>query len=189
LTVFIGLGNPGTEYTETRHNAGFWAAEKLAHKTGASFKKAFLSPYLIAKTVFKGTEVLIIKPLTYMNKSGIVHKAVAGKYGLEPSDIYTACDNLDLKPGSAKLKLKGSAGGHNGLKSIIDELGTELFPRFFIGIGHPGNKEDVIDFVLSEPPDDEKKAVMEAAEKTAEAFLGILEDGPEKVMNMFNRKS
>ncbi len=162
IKLIVGLGNIGREYEQTRHNAGFWFADAVARKYGAFFqeqKKFFGS---LAKFRAAGQEVLILKPSTLMNRSGQAVAAVAQFYKIKPEEIVVAHDELDLMPGIRKFKKGGGTGGHNGLKSISQCLGTQDYYRIRFGIGHPrtlGLPMDVSDFVLGKPSSEDMRKI------------------------------
>jgi len=154
IKLIVGLGNPGADYERTRHNAGFWLADEVAHDLGASFtyEKSFAGA--IAKARVSGEQVLIAKPQTFMNRSGQCVGALARFYKIEPEAVLVLHDELDLMPGQVKLKLGGGHAGHNGLKDIAAVLSSSNFWRLRIGIGHPRTlnlNQQVADFVLHQP--------------------------------------
>ena len=154
IRLIVGLGNPGDEYEQTRHNAGFWFVDALARQHGATLKKAAKFFGLTAKTTIAGQPLWLLKPSTFMNLSGKAVAALAGFYQLPVDSILIVHDELDLLPGQTKLKLGGSHAGHNGLKDIQARLGSAAFWRMRLGIGHPRSlalNQDVIDFVLHRP--------------------------------------
>ena len=162
IRLIVGLGNPGDEYARTRHNAGFWLADRVADDLQASFalEKAFFGH--VAKARHKGENVLLAKPMTYMNRSGQSVGALARFYKLAPEQILVLHDELDLAPGQAKLKQGGGHAGHNGLKDIQAALGSPAFWRLRLGIGHPrelGLVQPVVDFVLHPPRRPEQDAI------------------------------
>src|SRR6185369_7797074 len=162
IRLVAGLGNPGREYAATRHNAGFWFVDRLAQKLGAA-----LSPESrFAGEVAKSGDVRLVKPMTYMNESGRSVAALARFFGIAPEEILVVHDELDLKPGEAKMKQGGGVAGHNGLRDIQAALGTPQFWRLRLGIGHPRDsalpQQDVVDYVLH-PPRAEERAALDAA--------------------------
>jgi len=148
IRLIVGLGNPGMEYESTRHNAGFWWVEHIAATRKAPFNAEKKFHGLAARVHLDGHEAWLLKPQTFMNRSGQAVGALAGFYKIAPEEILVVHDELDLSPGDARLKKGGGHGGHNGLKDIIAHLGTSDFWRLRIGIGHPGDKNQVADFVL-----------------------------------------
>lgn len=176
VKLIVGLGNPGKEYEATRHNAGFWWVDELARAHGSSFRADAKFHGLIAKVTLHGHEVHLLKPQTFMNVSGRAVGAVAQFYKLEPAQILVVHDELDLPPGSVKLKLGGGHGGHNGLKDIITHLGTRDFWRLRIGIGHPGERTEVVDYVLNVPRKEEQ-VLIEAALRRAQDVSALIIEG------------
>lgn len=147
LRAIIGLGNPGPEYTKTRHNAGFWFVDALADQYRASFTAEKKLHGDTARINIAGQEIRLLKPNTFMNKSGQAVQAVAAYFKIHPTEILVVHDELDLPAGTARLKKSGGHGGHNGLRDIIRHLGND-FPRLRVGIGHPGHKNQVLNYVL-----------------------------------------
>lgn len=148
IRLIVGLGNPGPEYEDTRHNAGFWWVERIAAARKAMFNAEKKFHGQAARARLDGHEAWLLKPQTYMNRSGQSVGALAAFYKILPDEILVVHDELDLPPGDARLKKGGGHGGHNGLKDIIAHLGTPDFWRLRLGIGHPGDKSQVADFVL-----------------------------------------
>jgi len=187
--VFIGLGNPGKKYQGTRHNVGFAALEKIAGKTGIQLKRSLGKKYRAAEGHYRQQKVVFIEPLTYMNRSGEIIPSLIKKYQASAENTVILCDNLDLAPGVVRVKTKGSAGGHNGLASIISAFGTGDFPRIYIGIGRPEHRGGVVPHVLGIPRGEEQKQIDEGVDQAAEAAIRLLEAPLERVMNEFNRKN
>jgi PTH1 family peptidyl-tRNA hydrolase len=185
IKLIVGLGNPGREYELTRHNAGFWWVDELARLHDANFKADSKFHGLIAKATLHGRETFLLKPQTFMNVSGRAVGAVAQFYKIEPAQILVVHDELDLPPGSAKLKLGGGHGGHNGLKDIIAHLGTKDFWRLRLGVGHPGDRAEVVNFVLNAPRKEEQVLIDEAMARAQEIaphlFEGTLEAAMRKL--------
>ncbi|MEY4676475.1 MAG: hypothetical protein RLZZ470_982 [Pseudomonadota bacterium] len=159
IKLFVGLGNPGAEYEDTRHNAGFWFIDQLAQQL-----KVQLSPEKnyhgwAVRTTLQGETIWLLKPATFMNLSGKSVGALARFFKIEPAQILVAHDELDVVPGEAKLKLGGSHAGHNGLRDIHAQLGTDAYWRLRIGIGHPGVKSEVIHWVLKKPAPEQRKVI------------------------------
>lgn len=168
IKLIVGLGNPGCEYEETRHNAGFWWVDEFARANRLSFKLDNKFHGLAAKGQVHGQELYLLKPQTFMNASGRGVGALAQFYKITPEQILVVHDELDLPPGSAKLKLGGGHGGHNGLKDIIAHLGSRDFWRLRIGIGHPGDRAEVVDFVLNAPRREERELIDTAVQRGLE---------------------
>ncbi|MGH8460657.1 MAG: aminoacyl-tRNA hydrolase [Stenotrophobium sp.] len=150
LHAIVGLGNPGAEYARTRHNSGFWFVEQLAAQHRGNFRVESRFRGELARVRIGESEVLMLKPATFMNLSGEAIQRLAQFYKIAPADILVAHDELDLPAGTARLKVGGGHGGHNGLRSVHQHLGAEYL-RLRIGIGHPGHKDQVLDYVLGRP--------------------------------------
>jgi len=174
IRLFVGLGNPGTEYEATRHNAGFWWLDALAGKLGVRLVADRGYHGLLARLNTAAGPVWLLEPMTYMNRSGQSVAALARFYKIAPAEILVVHDELDIAPGHAKLKFGGSAGGHNGLKDIHAQLGTLDFWRLRLGIGHPGVKAEVIDYVLRKPAPDQREAILQCITRTLEASEALL---------------
>ncbi len=151
IRCVVGLGNPGPDYASHRHNAGFWLLDRLAQQHGVCFRQEKKFHGLIARLPPAAGDLWLLKPTTYMNQSGRAVGALAQFYRLQPEQILVVHDELDLPPGVVRLKQRGGHGGHNGLRDIIQVLGTPAFPRLRIGIGHPGHQAAVMKYVLSAP--------------------------------------
>jgi len=151
LKVIVGLGNPGPKYTETRHNAGFWFIEEVARKYSATFRLEKKFHGEVAKISLQGKDIWLLKPDTFMNRSGLATQSLLSFYRITADQLLVAHDEIDLPPGTAKLKTGGGHGGHNGLRDIINQLGSKDFHRLRIGVGHPGSKDQVVDYVLRKP--------------------------------------
>ena len=182
IKLFVGLGNPGPEYAATRHNAGFWWIDQVARQLNATLvtERGFHS--LVARANVGGQSVWLLQPQTFMNLSGKSVAALARFYKIAPEEILVAHDELDLAPGTVRLKSGGGAGGHNGLKDTISHIG-EGFWRLRFGIGHPGDRAEVIDYVLKRAPAAEETLTLEAVKRAADEVPKILDEGAEKVMN------
>jgi len=187
--IFIGLGNPGTKYLNTRHNAGFLAVEKAAEKAYLTFNKGFGKKFRVAEGRFQNAKMVCVEPLTFMNNSGQIIHTLKRKYQLSEENMVVVCDNLDLAPGVIRVKRGGSSAGHNGIASIIRFLGTNDFLRVYIGIGRPPFNGDVIAHVLGVPSQDEREDLRRGTELAADALLQLMNHPAEKVMNEFNRKN
>jgi len=182
IKLIVGLGNPGREYEATRHNAGFWWLDEFARAHSANFKADSKFHGLVARVALRGHEAHLLKPQTFMNVSGRSVGAVAQFYKIEPANILVVHDELDLPPGSAKLKLGGGHGGHNGLKDIIAHLATRDFWRLRIGIGHPGERSEVSDYVLHAPRKEEQALMDEAMQRAQDVAMLIIEGKLEAAM-------
>jgi PTH1 family peptidyl-tRNA hydrolase len=161
IRLIVGLGNPGPRYADTRHNAGFWFVDQLARERGGAFRADSKCEGEVTRFTAGGVNCLLLKPLTFMNKSGAAVQKLAAFYRLTPGEILVVHDELDLPPGTARLKMGGGHGGHNGLRDIDRHLGSE-FARLRIGIGHPGIRDAVIGYVLEKPSREDEAAVREA---------------------------
>lgn len=181
IKLFVGLGNPGEQYVETRHNVGFWWIDFIGqnHKLSLKNSKKYFGEF--SKHNEDG-EVFFLKPSTFMNDSGKSVQALAKFYKIEPEEILVIHDELDIQPGTAKLKLGGGHGGHNGLKSIQTSLGSNNFWRLRIGIGHPGDKSKVIGYVLNKPSKIEMQLIQESIINSYKVFSYIMLGQFEKAM-------
>lgn len=169
IRLIVGLGNPGPEYEQTRHNAGFWLIDNLAQASGVRLARESRFQALAGKIRIQGQEIWLLAPQTFMNRSGQSVGALASFYKIVPADILVVHDELDLAPGIARLKLGGSSGGHNGLKDITAALGSQDYWRARIGIGHPralGLQQAVVDYVLHRPRKEEQACINDAIERT-----------------------
>ena len=185
MFVLVGLGNFGREYERPRHNAGFEAIDYLAALYRIPLtREKFRS--ILGEGMIQGEKVLLVKPQTYMNNSGEAVRAIMDFYKLEPNKLVVVFDDIDLEPGVIRIRTRGSAGTHNGMRSILYHLGTEEFPRIRIGIGKPDPRFDLADYVLGRLDQSEQKAMNEAVEKVAEAVGILLVSGIETAMGKFN---
>ena len=186
MFLIAGLGNPTEKYEKTRHNAGFDTIDVLADRLGVKMKKTVFNA-LVGKGMIGSEKVLLVKPLTFMNLSGNAVQAVARFYKIDPTkELVVIYDDTDLEEGRLRLRKKGSAGSHNGMKSIVARLGTEEFSRIRIGIGKRPEQMDMVDFVLGRF-DKETRAIMEQAfSKAADAAEDIVKNGMDHAMNHFN---
>jgi PTH1 family peptidyl-tRNA hydrolase len=181
LRIIVGLGNPGPEHQVTRHNVGFWFVDLLARRHGGEFRDYRKYSGETARVAIDGQELILLKPTTYMNRSGLSVRQISDFYKIVPDDILVAHDELDLPVGSVRLKNGGGHGGHNGLRDTIAHIG-ENFWRLRLGIGHPGNKAEVIDYVLTRAPRVEEDLILEAVATAADSVPLILEQGAERAM-------
>ena len=181
--IIAGLGNPGERYTFTRHNAGFLAIDYLAQTFNTKVDRIKFKG-LVGSFEYADKKVLLLKPMTYMNSSGDSIIEAVNFYKIKPEKLIVIYDDIAFDVGVVKMRKKGSDGGHNGVKSIIQRLGTEEFPRIRIGIGVP--KDDMVKHVLSEFEDDEKQKIFRAIEKTAQGIKILLENGIDRAMNYIN---
>jgi PTH1 family peptidyl-tRNA hydrolase len=174
IRLFVGLGNPGPEYEATRHNAGFWFIDALAQKLGARLAAERAYQGVAARVTQGGNVVWLLEPMTYMNRSGASVAPLARFFKIEPSEILVVHDELDLLPGQSKLKFGGSAAGHNGLKDIHGLLGTLDFWRLRLGIGHPGIKSEVANYVLKKPAPNDREAIDSAIVRSLQASEALM---------------
>ena len=186
ISLIAGLGNPGPGYAQTRHNAGYWFLDALQRRTVFSYRSETRFRAELADILVGGQKLRLLRPTTWMNESGGPVSAVARYFGIEPAQVLVVHDDLDLPPGIARLKRAGGHGGHNGLRSIFQELGSQDFARFRLGIGHPGSPDDVTDYVLRTPSADDRNAIGDVIERTLDLFNGIAMGDWEKVMNQLH---
>jgi PTH1 family peptidyl-tRNA hydrolase len=170
IRLIVGLGNPGEKYERTRHNAGYWWVEAVAEARRAGWKRETRFSGLTAKVEEGGREFHLLKPTTYMNESGRSVSALMRFFKIEPASLLVVHDELDLPPGAVKMKRGGGTGGHNGLSDIAESLGTKDFWRLRVGIGHPGDRDLVADYVLDKP----RRAEKDAIDPPFERSLGLL---------------
>ncbi|PIG27680.1 PTH1 family peptidyl-tRNA hydrolase [Janthinobacterium sp. 35] len=179
IRLIVGLGNPGPEYEQTRHNAGFWLVDNLANSLpGTRLQRDSRYNAMLAKTSIAGKEVWLLEPLTFMNRSGQSVGALARFFKIAADEVLVVHDELDLMPGIARLKKGGSAGGHNGLKDITAALGTQDYWRLRLGIGHPRTlslQQQVADFVLHRPRREDQELIEQAIEKSLQVMPQIVE--------------
>jgi PTH1 family peptidyl-tRNA hydrolase len=190
LFLIVGLGNPGIKYAFTRHNAGFWVIDELASRSKARLREVRGESF-IARTFVAGREVILAKPLTFMNRSGTAVAALLRLFSLERKNLLIVYDDMDLPPGKIRLRARGGSGGHKGMASIITLLQSEEIPRLRLGIGRPDSFEESIsggeiDYVLSPFPPAEEKIVLEAVLRAADAIEVFLTRGLEEAMNRYN---
>ncbi len=187
MKVIVGLGNPGKKYDNTRHNIGFEAIDYIADKEGISINTG-KHKALIGTGYMGGEKVLLVKPQTFMNLSGESLRPIMDFYKLEPEDFIIIHDDIDLDVGRLRIRKKGSAGGHNGLKSIISHLGSMDFPRVKIGVGEKPKGYDLADYVLGHFTGDDKLEMEDAKDRAAKAAAMMVSGEIEKAMNEYNRK-
>ena len=184
--LIVGLGNPGKEYAGTRHNCGFLAIDLLAQNLGCKIDKGKFQG-LYGQTVYEGKKIYLLKPQTYMNLSGRSILQLSAYYNIPPQRIIVLFDDISLEVGRLRIRADGSAGGHNGIKSIISEVGSQEFPRVKIGVGgKPHPNADLADWVLSGFTASEEKALHSALERAADAALDIISRGVPETANRYN---
>ena len=188
IRLLVGLGNPGPEYEATRHNAGFWFIDEVARKLGTALTPERSYFGRVARVNRPDGPVWLLQPMTFMNLSGKSVAALARFFKIAPHEILVAHDELDLMPGQAKMKLGGSHAGHNGLKDIHAQLGSPDYWRLRLGIGHPGVKSEVIDYVLRKPPLAEREAIDKITEQAVETLDLILAGDMERAMMKLHAK-
>ena len=185
MYLIVGLGNPEADYSKTRHNMGFNTVNKISNKFGIEInKKKFDSLY--GEGIIENEKVILLKPQTYMNLSGKAISQVVNFYKIPLENVCVIYDDMDIKPGQIKIRKKGGAGSHNGMKSVIAELNSEEFTRIRVGIGIPKFKDDSINYVIGAIPEEEIKILDEGTTKAAEAMISILKNGIDYSMNNFN---
>lgn len=184
--LIVGLGNPGEKYARTRHNLGFLALDLLAERQKLKINRIKYKA-LVAETEFGGERCLLMKPQTYMNLSGESVGEAARFYKIPADHVVVISDDISLPVGKLRIRTGGSAGGHNGLKNIIQHLGTDQFPRIKVGVGAPGQAGyDVVDWVIGRPLGEDQKVLMEALDRAGDAAEVLISQGSDRAMNRFN---
>lgn len=183
IKLIAGLGNPGTQYEATRHNVGFWFLNELARSKGAQFKHERKFHGEVAKVTLEGQDIWLIKPLTYMNRSGQAVASLAHFYKIPPESILVVHDELDIATGLVRLKKGGGHGGHNGLRDMISQLGDKGFMRLRLGIDHPGHSSEVSHYVLSKPKPEDARLMEYAIDEVLRQLHLIIPGEMEKAMN------
>lgn len=187
MYIIVGLGNPGSKYEGTRHNAGFETVDRLANEYGLALD--FIKhEAMCAKGMIEGNKVILAKPTTYMNLSGKSVRQLVNFYKIKEEELIIIYDDISLAPGQLRIRKKGSAGGHNGIKSIIEQLGTDTFTRIKVGVGSKPAGWDLADFVLGHFQGNEVEIMKEAYKQAASAVVDIIKNGPDHAMNEFNSK-
>jgi PTH1 family peptidyl-tRNA hydrolase len=187
LFLIVGLGNPGREYRETRHNIGFMLVDRLAVRLNLSFRKLQFKA-LVASGAYAGNKVILAKPQTFMNLSGQAVSALLRFYKLPLTNLMVAHDHLDLPFGAIRIRPDGGAGGQRGMESIIERLGTQNFPRIRLGIGRPPGQMDPAAYVLQEFPDGDTVSLSQTLDRAADAIITWMDDGLEPAMTRFNAR-
>ena len=182
IQLVAGLGNPGAKYEQTRHNAGFWFVDKVAHQYNALFKSESKYKSEVARCSIAGNDCRLQKPMDFMNRSGLPVASLAAFYQIPRSSILIVHDDLDLPPGTVKLKRGGGHGGHNGLRDLIPHLGGNDFLRLRIGIGHPGHRDDVVGYVLKNASRDERAVIDQAIDDAVKVLPDIISGNFNKAM-------
>ena len=185
MKLVVGLGNPGLKYEKTRHNVGFRVIDMLSQETGISVNRSKFKG-LMGKGLIEGEDVILLKPLTYMNLSGESVREAMNFFKIEPEDLIVICDDIDIPFGTIRIKGRGSAGTHNGLKSIIGQIGSQNFPRIRISVGQKPPYMDLAAFVLSSFSPEEEQVLHFELKNGRDGVLSILEKGLQKTMSQFN---
>jgi PTH1 family peptidyl-tRNA hydrolase len=188
LKLIVGLGNPGPEYARTRHNAGFLFVDELARRLGGVFRSEARHQGDLAKVRIDGTEVWLLKPMTFMNRSGGPTQSIAAFYKIPVESVLVAYDELDFPPGIIKLKQGGGAAGHNGMRDIIANLG-DPFWRLRIGIGHPGDRAAVLNFVLGRASAEDSRLIDDAISAGLDVLPTLLSEGGQKAMHRLHTRN
>jgi peptidyl-tRNA hydrolase, PTH1 family len=188
LKLVVGLGNPGAEYARTRHNAGFWLVDELARRAGGTFRSDSRHQGDLAKVRLADTELWLLKPMTFMNRSGGPVQSVANFYKIPVDSILVAYDDLDFPPGIIKLKQGGGAAGHNGIRDIAPQVG-ENFWRLRIGIGHPGDRSAVLNYVLGRPSAEDTRLIEEAIAAGLDVVPLLISDGGQKATHRLHTRN
>ncbi|MDG4812036.1 aminoacyl-tRNA hydrolase [Hydrogenovibrio sp. 3SP14C1] len=189
VKLIVGLGNPGGQYEQTRHNAGFWFVEEVARQFNVQFRPETKFLGEAARVQSNGLDVWLLKPMTFMNRSGQSIQAIAKFYKIAPEEILVVHDELDLDPGVAKLKTGGGHGGHNGLRDTIAALGTKEFKRLRLGIGHPGDRNQVVDYVLKASSKTDRTLIDDAIYDATRVLPDLLNDDMARAMNQLHTKA
>jgi PTH1 family peptidyl-tRNA hydrolase len=186
IRLFVGLGNPGPEYEATRHNAGFWWIDALARELGARLQPERAYQGLVARVNTAAGPVWLLQPMTFMNRSGASVAPLARFFKIEPQQVLVVHDELDLQPGQVKLKFGGSAAGHNGLKDIQGLLGTPDYWRLRLGIGHPGVRAEVVNYVLKKPAPEQREAIEKVIDSSLKAHTLLMAGEMDKALAMIH---
>lgn len=187
MYIIVGLGNPGKKYEHTRHNAGFEVIDILADRMGINVEES-KHKGLLGRGMLEGQKVVLVKPQTFMNLSGECVREVADFYKVAEDEIIVIYDDISLDPGQLRIRAKGSAGGHNGIKNIIAQLGTQVFPRVKVGVGEKPRMMDLADYVLSRFSKEDQGKMDDAFKEAADAVAMMVSQGVEPAMNKYNTK-
>jgi PTH1 family peptidyl-tRNA hydrolase len=188
LKLIVGLGNSGPEYARTRHNAGFWLVDELARRLGGTFRSDSRHQGELAKVRVDGTELWLLKPMSFMNRSGGPVQSVANFYKIPVDSILVAYDDLDFPPGIIKLKQGGGAAGHNGIRDIAPQVGDQFW-RLRIGIGHPGDRAAVLNYVLGRPSAEDARLIGEAIGAGLDVVPVLISDGGQKAIHRLHTRN
>jgi len=187
--LIVGLGNPGPEHSETRHNAGFWFVDSLAEKHSLSFRSESRFKAEICRIQTAEIDCWLCKPMTFMNRSGFSVQAMSSFYKISVEEILVAHDELDLAPGIARLKKAGGHGGHNGLRDIIAQMGDKSFTRLRLGIGHPGSQDKVSPYVLGRPSQDDRQLIEIAIKESVDVMPLVFAGDYQEALNGLHQKT
>ena len=187
MKLIAGLGNPGAEYQRTRHNAGFWFVDELARQAGASWRRESKLQCELARARIADTDVWLMKPNTFMNRSGAAVQAVSSFYRVPPDELLVVHDEIDLPPGAVRLKQGGGHGGHNGVRDVIAVLGPDFW-RLRLGVGHPGERDQVVDAVLSRASADEQQLIDAALARGLDAMPQFISGATQKAMQQLHTR-
>lgn len=187
IELCVGLGNPGPRYDQTRHNAGFWFVDELAQRHGGVFRDEPRFAGSLCRVTVAGCALWLLKPTTFMNRSGRSVQAVCAYYKIAPQRILVAHDDIDLPPGTARFKRGGGHGGHNGLRDIVAHLGKDFW-RLRLGVGHPGHSDQVIDYVLARPSAQEETLIRERIAEAAGLLPWLVEGEMERAMHRLHTR-
>jgi PTH1 family peptidyl-tRNA hydrolase len=187
IRLIVGLGNPGDKYDKTRHNAGFWLVDELARRYHANLRAESKFSGEVAKVIIAGKDVWLLKPMTFMNRSGLAAHQLANFYKIPTEQILVAHDELDIPAGDIRLKSAGGHGGHNGLRDLHAQIGKEYW-RLRLGIDHPGNKNKVADYVLSRPSQADEIEILRAVDRAADEIETIINGDTQKAMQVLHTK-
>ena len=188
LQIIVGLGNPGPEHQFTRHNAGFWFVDALAQKYGERFRHHAKYHGEVCRIRIGSSDLTLLKPDTYMNRSGLALRALSDYQKVPSQQVLVAHDELDLPCGTVRLKFGGGHGGHNGLRDVVTHVGAEFW-RLRLGIGHPGDKSQVLDYVLRRAPAEEEQAILAAVGAAIDVLPTFMEQGAEKAMHALHTRA
>lgn len=186
MNLVVGLGNPGRQYAHTPHNVGFRVVDEIARRLNESLRESSRFEARVVKVDLEGRRTVLVQPLTYMNNSGAAVGAILHCNGIAPSDMIVVLDDADLEAGALRIRKKGGSGGHRGLKSILDAIGSDEFVRVRVGIGRDPERENLVAHVLRPLSGEAKDAVDQAVVRAADAVACILREGPDAAMNRFN---
>jgi len=186
--LIVGLGNPGTEYSETRHNAGFWFLDAVARETGAAFRAQSRLSSDLARVRWAEQDCVLARPTTFMNRSGLPVRRLLDYYRISTSDLLVVHDDLDLPPGTAKLRKGGGHGGHNGMRDLFEHLEHTDFLRLRLGIGHPGHKDAVTPYVLGRPSGEDRRAIDSAIGEALAVMPMLLQGNLMEAMKRLHSK-